>query len=177
MTQTKTIKIFLASSEELRMERLTITEMEMVLNNVLRKRGIQIEVEKWEHLDSSMGIKHKQEEYNDVLCECDICLALFWTKFGDYTKEEFEVAYNEMIAGRNPQKLYVLFKDAEKLTSELENFKSSFAVKYRHSYNRFNNADMLKLHFVKMIEDFVNPDTPFLTIENGYTTIDDTIEL
>ena len=49
---------------------------------------LNIQLVKWEFLDSSMGPKHKQEDYNEELHDCGICLVLFWTRFGDYTAEE-----------------------------------------------------------------------------------------
>ena len=57
----KTIKIFLASSEELKQERLELTEMVAHLNHTLKNRDLTVELVKWEHLDSSMGPLHKQE--------------------------------------------------------------------------------------------------------------------
>ena len=82
----KTIKIFLASSEELKPERLELADLVENINNVLEKQDITVRLVKWEYLDSSMGPQHKQEDYNDKLRECDICLVLYWTKFGMYTK-------------------------------------------------------------------------------------------
>ena len=167
----KEIKIFLASSEELKEERLVITEMEMMLNNVLRKWNVQIDVEKWEHLDSSMGIKHKQEEYNDVLEECDMCIALFWTRFGDYTKTEFELAYERMEQGESPNNVVVYFKNSNNITPELQEFKDNFTRKYNVETSRFSNIDTLKSYFVSEMIDLC--DIEELECENidGWLTI------
>lgn len=78
----RTIKVFLASSGELRNERLEFADLILQLNDLFEKRHIQLKLVKWEHLDASMGVKHKQEEYNDKLKECELCLTLYWTKFG-----------------------------------------------------------------------------------------------
>ena len=51
----KTIKIFLASSEELKDERLEMTDLVSRLNQTFMGRGIQLELKRWEYLDSSMG--------------------------------------------------------------------------------------------------------------------------
>ena len=51
----KTIKVFIASSEELHLERLEFTDMIQQLNKALKPRGIEIEPVKWEYLDSSMN--------------------------------------------------------------------------------------------------------------------------
>ena len=152
----KTIKVFLASSEELAQERLQFDSLFNHLNRIFRPRGIYLELSKWEYLDSSMGPKHKQAEYNDELRTCDICLVLYWTRFGEYTAEELEIAYNELKEGRNPQRLYVFFKEPADVTPELQEFKDSFATKYGHFYCKFENVDSMRLHFLLQLETFQN---------------------
>ena len=60
----RTIKVFLASSDELTYERLQFDSLFNHLNRIFRPRGLYLELSMWEYLDSSMGIKRKQEEYN-----------------------------------------------------------------------------------------------------------------
>ena len=152
----KTIKVFIASSEELKLERLEFTDMLQQLNRILKPRGLEIEPVKWEYLDASMGPVHKQEEYNRELKTCQMCLVLYWTKFGEYTESELNTAYTELCAGRNPQKLYVYFKDAAEITPELQAFKDSFATKYGHFYCRFENVDTMRLSFLLQFEAYQN---------------------
>lgn len=165
----KTIKVFIASSEELKQERDAISAMIPHINSTLKPRDIEIYPEMWEYLDSSMGVKHKQEEYNDVLKTCELCLVMFWTRFGEYTKIELDTAYNELKAGRNPQKLYVYFKevDLESITPELKEFKDNMASYERqgHFYRSFKNIDTVKLDFLIQFEKYQN------TILQGFTTI------
>lgn len=94
----KTIKIFLASSEELKQERLELADLVENLNQRLGVLDLQIQLVKWEYLDSSIGPKHKQEEYNEALRNCEMCLVLYWTRFGDYTTYELDTAYQELCA-------------------------------------------------------------------------------
>lgn len=151
----KTLKVFVASSDELRTERLEVTDMFQHLNRILKPRGLELEPVKWEYLDASMGPLHKQQEYNNELKTCEMCLVLYWTKFGEYTECELETAYAESCAGRNPRKLYVYFKDAEDaITPELREFRDSFATKYGHFYCRFENVDTLRLHFLLQLEAY-----------------------
>ncbi|MFR9553523.1 MAG: tetratricopeptide repeat protein [Rikenellaceae bacterium] len=169
----KTIKVFLASSEELRTERLEFADLVLQLNKLFKIRGLEIELEKWEHLDASMSAKHKQEEYNDILRECELCLTLYWTKFGDYTTEELETAYEELKAGRNPRKLYVFFKDAENVTPELQAFKDSFATKYGHFFCKFENVDTMRLQFLLQLEAYQNNSADkFLKVENQQVLVE-----
>ena len=151
----KTIKIFLASSEELKDERLEMTDLVSRLNQTFKGRGIQLELKRWEYLDSSMGDERKQDEYNKVLRECDICLVLFWRKFGSYTAEELDVAYQCHKNKVKPEKIYVFFKnpDENDVTSELKEFIKSYENRYGgHFFNKFLNVDTLKLEFLLQFE-------------------------
>lgn len=150
----KTIKIFLASSEELKPERLELADLVENINNVLEKQDITVRLVKWEYLDSSMGPQHKQEDYNDKLRECDICLVLYWTKFGMYTKTELDTAYGELCAGRNPHKIYIYFKDGSEITEELKKFRDEFPAKYGHFYCTFANTDTLKADFLLQFMEY-----------------------
>ena len=140
----KTVKVFIASSEELRLERLEFTDMIQQLNRILKPRGVEIDP-----LDN-------HEEYHRELKNCEMCLALYWTKFDGQTKNELDTAYSELCAGRNPQKLYVYFKDANDITPELKAFKESFATAYGHFFCRFENVDTMKLNFLLQFEDYQN---------------------
>ena len=77
----KTIKIFVASSDELSDERRELADMVTHLNYALNGLGINIVLVKWEYLDASMGISHKQDEYNEELKDCEICMVMYWTFF------------------------------------------------------------------------------------------------
>ena len=145
----QTIKIFVASSEELKMERLYLADMVENLNFKLSNRGIHTQLVKWEYLEASMGVKHKQEEYNDVLRTCDICLVLYWTRFGMYTKTELDTAYHRVCSGENPKKMYVYFKeDGSEMSPELRAFKESFISDYGHFICRFQTVDTLRAEFL-----------------------------
>ena len=170
----KTIKVFIASSEELKPERLEFTDMIQHLNRILKPRGVEIEPVKWEYLDASMGPLHKQEEYNQELKTCELCLVLYWTRFGDYTKSEFDTAYSELCAGRNPQKLYVYFKDADEITPELRAFKESFDTQYGHFFCRFENVDTMKLNFLLQFEAYQNKGSEaMLKVRDSQVEIDE----
>lgn len=151
----KTIKIFLASSEELKDERLEMTDLVSRLNQTFKGRGIQLELKRWEYLDSSMGDQRKQDEYNNVLRECDICLVLFWRRFGSYTGEELDVAYQCYKNKHKPEKIYVFFKnpDDDDVTTELKEFIKSYEKRYGgHFFNKFLTVDTLKLEFLLQFE-------------------------
>ena len=169
----KTIKVFLASSEELEMERLQFDSLFNHLNRIFRPRGLYLELSKWEYLDSSMGPKHKQEEYNEELKTCEMCMVMYWTKFGEYTGEELMTAYGELKEGRNPRKLYVFFKEPGDVTPELKSFKESFATEYGHFYCKFENVDSMRLNFLLQLETYQNNEMKELVkVEDSKVKVD-----
>ncbi len=150
----KTIKVFVASSEELREERLELADLFAHLNRVFKCRGIELEISKWEYLDESMGRERKQEEYNREIKSCDMCVVLYWRRIGDYTREELEVAYNELQAGRKPYKLYIYFKEVGDVLPEVAEFKECFEGRYGHFYGKYENIDTLKLRLLLQLEGY-----------------------
>ncbi|QVJ81661.1 Tfp pilus assembly protein PilF [Prevotella sp. khp1] len=153
----KTIKIFLASSEELSPEREKMADLVLHLNKLFKGRGIELDLEKWEYLDASMSGKRKQDEYNDVLHQCDICMVLFWRRFGSYTGEELDVAYKSMLDGGNPQKIYVFFKNpnSEDVSQEVRDFITEYEKRYGgHFFCKFHTVDTMKLEFLLQLENY-----------------------
>ena len=125
---------------------------------------------KWEFLDASMGEEHKQEEYNRAIRECDLCVVMFWQKFGTYTDTELQVADAEQRAGRLPKKVYVFFKEPGDYTAEIETFKAGFEQEYGHFYCKFNTSDQLQLDFTLQLERYLQSD--LTTVENSQVKID-----
>lgn len=151
----KTIKIFLASSEELKEERKELADIIANINLILSRRDIFVYLVKWEYLDASMGLAHKQEEYNAELRKCEMCIVLYWTRFGMYTKTELDIAYRERNEGHNPKKLYVYFKNSDAISEELKRFRDSFPSEYGHFFTDFGNIDTLKAHFLLQFMNYM----------------------
>ena len=168
----RVVRVFIASSDELTPERKEFDTLFAHLNTIFEARGILLKTEKWEFLDSSAGPLHKQEEYNRVLKTCDICVVVFWQKFGDYTKAELDVAYNELCAGRKPTKLYIYFKEPGDVSSEMQTFKGSFDKEYSygHFYGKFSTLDKLQLDFVLQLERFLHSN--LIKVEDSQVKVD-----
>ncbi len=150
------IRIFVASSNELRYERLILSEFELMLNQSIPEKNIKIIMEKWEHLDSSMGPQHKQDDYNDVLRGCDMCIALFWARFGGYTNIEFEAARQKWAEGGSLKNIYVYFKEptAEKnMSEELIAFKQA-CKENSVSYVDFSDEEQLIYHVLTHVDAY-----------------------
>lgn len=68
----KTIKIFLASSEELADDRNAFGNLVRRLDKIYEKRGIRVELFEWEDYDAAYNNRRKQDEYNEQIKASDI---------------------------------------------------------------------------------------------------------
>ena len=154
----KEIKVFLASSEELKYDRLAFSDLIRKLDNIYEKRGIRIKLFQWEDFDAAYNDKRKQDEYNEYIKQSDLFLALFRTKAGQFTVEEFELARNEHREKGLP-KPHVYCRDLEQGETEdatLSEFKQRLFAEMGHFFARYKNEDGLNLHFVMQLQLFEN---------------------
>jgi hypothetical protein len=100
-----------------------------------------------------MSKARSQDEYNKVICQCDVFVSLFSTKAGEYTDEEFEVAHRQFLSSGKPL-IYTFFKDTEIRTSSAprKDLQSLWAFQDKlkeleHFYDQYNNIEHLKLKF------------------------------
>ena len=148
------VKIFVASSNELEEERKGLAGPVLNLNRWLVDRGAEerVALEKWEYLDSSMGVDHKQEEYNRAVRACDAAVGLCWRKFGQYTEQEVTVARAEIRAVRRVRRLEVWFKAAadEEMSAELVSFRGRLAREWSVREKRFSSMNELRALFTEL---------------------------
>jgi hypothetical protein len=147
------IHIFLASSSELREDRDDFDLYFRQQNDQLRKKGIYLEIIRWENFLDAMSETRLQDEYNEAIRNCDIFASLFFTKTGKFTEEEFEVAHRQFKNTGKPL-IYTFFKNAEiKMGSAREkDLKSLWAFqkkldKHGHFRTGYDNIEGLKLKF------------------------------
>ncbi len=62
-------------------------------NKRLANKNTFLHLEVWEDMDDAFNTTCKQEDYNEYLRKCQLCVVLFWTKVGKYTNQEFDLAY------------------------------------------------------------------------------------
>ena len=171
----KSIKIFLASSEELTDDRNAFGNLVRRLDRIYESRGIRIELVEWEDLDAAYNIRRKQDEYNDKIKASDMFLAIFHTKAGKKTIEEFDVATEEFRKHASP-KVYVYCKDiqpGEQETAELKEFKRKLFEEMGHYWSRYNNRDSMQLHFVMQLQLVeASGYVESLKVENGMVVLD-----
>lgn len=150
----KTIKIFLASSEELSDDRNAFGNLVRRLDKMYEKRGLRIDLFEWEDCDAAYNGRRKQNEYNDEIKASDMFLALFHIKAGEGTIEEFDVATEEFQKHASP-KVYVYCKDLkpeEQESQELKEFKRKLTKDFGHYWCRYGNRDSMQLHFVMQLQ-------------------------
>jgi hypothetical protein len=136
------IKIFLASSNELKADR---NEFEIFIrrkNDEWKTEGKPyLNLEIWEEASDAMSATRSQDEYNKIIKEVDIFVMLFWTKVGKYTHEEFSLAKKLFLETGKPrvlvyQKAIVPEKQEQSLkdfiVSLLANDKEYFWGNYEH---------------------------------------------
>lgn len=169
----KTIKIFLASSEELDYDRMVFGNLVRRLDDMYEKRGIRIKLFEWEDYDSAYNDKRKQDEYNEYVCQSDIFLALFHKKAGEFTIEEFDKASEQFRATASP-KVYTYCKDlkpGEVESKELKEFKDRLFNEMGHYWCRYDNRESLQFQFVMQLQLVESNRMDDVKVENGVVTI------
>ena len=169
----KTIKVLIAATEELHDEKIQFTALIAQLNGALRPRGIELERIKWNpETDGSI------EDFMAEMHSCEMCLTLYWRELADQSEEELNVAYQSLKDGKNPQNLYVFFKEpTEEVSDALRDFKANFVTNYGHFFCKFENVDTMNLHFILQFEAYQNrlesDGNKLITVSNGKVKVGD----
>jgi tetratricopeptide (TPR) repeat protein len=117
LSSMKNIKIFLASSYELLAERERF-EIEIAQkNDSWHKRGVRLQLHKWENLTAKMQINGSQSGYNEIVKAADIFVMLAYSKVGKYTEIEYDTALAQFKATEKPL-MFVYFKDSKGIKTE-----------------------------------------------------------
>jgi hypothetical protein len=110
-------KIFLASSSELKADRVQFENYIGRKNNAWIDKGIFLELIIWEDFLDALSQTRLQDEYNKAIKGCDLFIMLFFSKVGKYTEEEFETAIGQFRATNKPF-IFTYFKNAAISTQE-----------------------------------------------------------
>ena len=149
----RTIKIFLASSSELREDRDEFDLYFRRQNDSLRKQGVYLEIIRWEYFLDAMSETRLQDEYNKEVRGCDVFVSLFFTKAGKFTEEEFDTAYRQFKEAGKPL-IYTFFKNADIKTGSAnkQDLKSLWAFQEAlselgHFHTGYDDIEHLKRQF------------------------------
>lgn len=147
----KKIKIFLASSNELKPEREQFEiEIYRKCKNWFEK-GTFLHLDVWEDLSARMSHTGSQSEYNKFIKNADLFIFLAYSKVGMYTEEEFENAFGQFQATNKPF-IFTYFKAPPDNTQDsLGEFKSKLK-ELKHFYANFNDFNDLWNQFNKELD-------------------------
>ncbi len=149
----KTVRIFLASSYELREDRDGFELYFRQQNDRLRKEGLYLEIVRWENFLDAMSGTRLQDEYNRAIRNCDVFVSLSMTKTGKYTAEEFDVAHQTFQETGKPL-IYTYFRKTTVSTSarhrddlmSLWDFQKKLG-ELGHFYTEYESIDGLQRQF------------------------------
>ncbi|MBR5272235.1 MAG: tetratricopeptide repeat protein, partial [Clostridia bacterium] len=125
-----------------------------------------------ENFDDAYTTIRKQEEYNEKIRESEFCFFIFFTKVGEYTREEFDVAREQFEKTGSP-KIYTYFKIIEDGSGEdsLYAFMEELEKTFGHYYGTFSHIDTIKLRILLSLKlkemDFIEIKT-----EDGECVVD-----
>ena len=165
----QTIRIILSADKSLTQERQEISDLVENLNHSLESRGANILMLAWD------SAKENPEDFKDKISDTDLCLTLYYDTFVEASKTELETAYQALCEGKSPRKIYVYFKDAENVPTQLQEFRDSFPTKYGHFYCPFSNIDTLKADFLLQFMEYQSKNlgsTHMLELKKGKVVVD-----
>jgi tetratricopeptide (TPR) repeat protein len=167
----ETIKVFLASSEELDYFRVSIGNLVRRLDDLYERVGIRVKLFEWEDYDAAYNDRRKQEEYNDHVRRSDLFIALFFRLANRFTLEEFDAALEEYGKRKFP-KIYVYFQDLEEesASDELMAFQSRFSNEMGYPMCYYNNRESLQFQFVMQFQHLASCGKNELKVEDGTVT-------
>lgn len=156
----KTIRIFIASSSELKEDRDQFRLFISQENDRLHKEGLYLELVQWEYFLDAISDSRLQNEYNSAIKSCDIVVCLFFTKVGKYTAEEFDTAY-QVFKDKGKPKIWTYFKNAQINTGSITNeINTLLAFKKKigelgHFYTEYTNIDNLINKYRSQLDKFL----------------------
>jgi hypothetical protein len=157
----RTIKIFLASSSELKEDRDAFELYFLRRNKDFCHQGFEVEVIRWETSLDAISETRLQDEYNEAVRDSDIFVSLFKTKTGKYTAEEFNIAHTAFRDSGKPR-IYTYIMQAHgpydmRLREDL-NSRWDFEEKLKnlgHYPTYYTSIDNLKLQFQQQLNKLI----------------------
>ncbi len=147
----KKIKLFLASSAELKPDREKF-ELEIYRKcKAWYDKGIFLHLDIWEDLSARMSLTGSQAEYNKFVEAADVFLLLAYSKVGMYTAVEFEKAFGQFKSTKKPF-IFTYFKtDPASPDASLDQFKQKLHD-LDHFISPFTDSNDLWNQFNKELE-------------------------
>lgn len=172
----KKIKIFLGSSiTEFERER---NELELFIRNISDRfednYNIKIVPLRCENMDNHIRRDGTQNAINEELVlDSDMCFFIFFTRAGEFTQQEFEVAFEKFRKDGKP-KIYIYFKnlkDGEKAEDSVREFMNRIDNELSHYHGTFDHIDTIKLRILLNLK-LQEMDYVSVEFENGRCVVD-----
>ena len=145
------IKIFLASSNELKAER---DQFEIEIYRKCKAwfdKSVFLHLDVWEDMPARMSLTGSQSEYNKFVKDADLFILLAYSKMGMYTDEEFENAFGQFRSTQKPF-IFTYFKTPpDHAADSLAEFKKKLSD-LGHFYSVFNDSNDLWNQFNKELD-------------------------
>ncbi len=147
----KRIRIFLASSNELKVERVKF-EIEVYRKcKAWFEKDIFLHLDIWEDLTARMSKNRSQDEYNKKIKEADLFVLLAASKVGMYTAEEFENAFGFFQSAQKPF-IFTYFRNLEESGDKSLVLFQNELNKLGHFYSFYSGFDNLWNQFNKELD-------------------------
>ncbi len=157
----KRLRIFLASSGELKDERKEIEVFINRENKILIDRDLFLDLIIWEDLEHTFHTNRVQNRFNDELLKSDFVICLFHKKVGKFTNEEYELAYENFKKFGKPE-ILVMFKkasiDPDEINDDIlaiKKLRESIIANEQIS-EKFSSNDQLILILKKQLDLHIN---------------------
>lgn len=157
-----TYKLFLASSFELKSDRDQFEIFISRKNKEWVSKGAYLELVIWEDTLECMEQNRLQDKYNEAIKTCDIFVLLFSTKVGQYTREEFEVAFSSFQKTKKPI-VFTYFKNVAIPVGQINRLDQKTLwdfqdrlVSLEHLHTTYENTNDLLLFFNKQMDKLVS---------------------
>ena len=146
------IKIFLASSNELKAER---DQFEIEIYRKCKAwfdKDIFLHLDIWEDMTARLSVTGSQSEYDKYVKGADLFVFLAYSKVGMYTAEEFENAIGQFVSTKKPF-IYTYFKvpQPDNADPSLAAFEAKLS-ELKHFYANFSDFNDLWNQFNKELE-------------------------
>jgi len=155
------IKLFLASSAELKADREQFEIFINRRNKAWNDKGIFLHLDIWEDFLDAMSVTGLQSEYNKAVAGSDIFVLLVHNKVGKFTGEEFEKAFGQFSETSKPF-IFTYFKtpctsqNQEDLQS-LQDFENKLK-ELKHFKTNYQAIEGLREHFNNQLDKLAAAD-------------------
>jgi hypothetical protein len=147
----KKIRLFLASSEEMKAERVQFEIMIYRKCKLWIDKGIFLHLDIWEDITASFHPQGSQARANEFIEAADIFVLLVDSKIGPYSFEEFEKAFGQFSATSKPF-IFTYFKKSPAPPQEsLTAFQQKLSD-LKHFYRYFDTVTDLENQFSKELD-------------------------